>query len=137
MDDVHAARDASKADVAVLIVADRANCGYASVYASAARAFSVVSENCATGYFSFVHEIGHNAGNLHNPEATSNMRPYRFGHGSLFPGRRERTVMSYDSDDDCCVRRPQFSRPTHWGDQTLRHNARVWNMRAAVLAGFR
>jgi len=136
LDEVHAPRDQYKADIVVLLVTDPKYCGYATVHASQNSAFAVVNQNCATGYFSLVHEIGHNLGNLHNPEVSSANWPYKFGHGFIAPERGERSVMAYDSEK-CCIRRPQFSRPTNWGDTGKRHNARVWNLRAAVVAGFR
>ncbi|HKZ96666.1 MAG TPA: M12 family metallo-peptidase [Hyphomicrobiaceae bacterium] len=68
MDSIHALRDQHGGDVAVLLIDNNAACGRAyDIGADAETAFVVVHwENCATGYYSFGHEIGHLAGARHD-----------------------------------------------------------------------
>ena len=53
-------RDTSGADVSVLIIDKDPNfCGLGYLGPNASTAFAVVSYNCATGIYSFAHELGH------------------------------------------------------------------------------
>ncbi len=72
MDELHSLRDSYGADLVSLIENEPAYCGYAYRMTSlstsfASSAFSVVHHSCATGYYSFAHEIGHNQGAHHDP----------------------------------------------------------------------
>ena len=61
------------ADAAALITWSLPGCGVAYTYTYANGAtLSVTRKNCATGYYSFGHELGHNFGCNHNPEASTN-----------------------------------------------------------------
>jgi len=60
LDEVHPKRSQYGADVVALIISDPAFCGIANLGPSIGSMFSVTGYNCATGYFSFGHEIGHN-----------------------------------------------------------------------------
>jgi hypothetical protein len=85
MDDVHIWRNDHKADLVVLLVGrTQEGCGIGYVNAGAGHAFSLVAHNCATGYYSFAHEIGHNIGAHHDPETHANAY-YPYGHGRCFP----------------------------------------------------
>ena len=71
MDELHALRDAYGADVVSLIEDEPQYCGiaYRMTTLSAgfeSSAFNVVHHACATGYYSFAHEIGHNQGAHHD-----------------------------------------------------------------------
>ena len=71
MDNVHVMRDTYGADAAVLIVNNSGSCGIAYVMQGvntsfASYAFAVVSRTCATGYYSFGHELGHVMGSGHD-----------------------------------------------------------------------
>jgi hypothetical protein len=106
MDSVHALRDAVKADVVALLVSGYNNpsgaCGVAYLMAGnnpgfAPNAFSVVEKDCATGYFSFGHEIGHNMGLNHarvDPVGTGAF-PYSYGYKWGTSPNAYRTVMAY------------------------------------------
>ena len=104
MDIVHAWRDHFRADEVVLIV-DRADvCGIAYVMNSvstafASSAFAVVSQNCATGYYSFGHELGHNMAARHDWYVDTSTSPYTYLHGYVNPTDRWRTIMAYN--DEC------------------------------------
>ncbi len=104
MDSVHALRDTYKADEVVLIGEGYAraanlrrspgswqgnNPGFAP------NAFAVVDRTCATGYYSFGHELGHNMGLNHAREdyagTPTGAYPYSFG----YKWTGYRTVMAY------------------------------------------
>lgn len=138
-DEIHGLRDAHAADLAVLIVGkDKNACGYGWLHASEAFAFSVVAHVCATGYYSFAHEIGHNLGAHHNPEVSTNaVHPH--GHGLCASGWR--TVMAYYAED-CPPRHPVFSSSAPVdgvtvGDASRRDNARVHRETTARASRFR
>jgi hypothetical protein len=60
MDSIHTTRNSVAADVGVLIIDNSSYCGLASgIGSTAATAFAAVYWDCATGYYSFAHEIGH------------------------------------------------------------------------------
>ena len=144
---VHTRRNREDADIVILIVDQDQSCGRAAaISAEAETAFAVVHWDCATGYYSFGHEIGHLLGARHNPESDPTDTPFSFGHGFRFesPGNGWRTVMSYDCPNfECPFRLPYWSSPlnvvsgTPAGDSNLRNNAQVWAERAEEVAGFR
>ncbi|HZG54421.1 MAG TPA: zinc-dependent metalloprotease family protein [Pyrinomonadaceae bacterium] len=69
MKEVHELRDTHKADVCVLLIDSPLACGKADkIFATEDRAFAVVHYSCATGNYSFGHEIGHLQGASHNKE---------------------------------------------------------------------
>ena len=143
MDEVHDRRDAANADLALLVTAPGGFCGIAAdILATEATAFAVVAHNCATGYYSFGHEIGHLFGARHNPEADSTTTPFAYGHGFFFQPEQWRTVMSYNCPGGC-TRLPYWSDPLvaiggqASGSAATHHNARVLNETAARLANFR
>jgi peptidyl-Asp metalloendopeptidase len=147
MDNVHAQRDALKADVVVLIINDGAYCGRAyDIHVAADGAFAVVYWDCATGYYSFGHEIAHLVGCRHDRANDSTATPFAWGHGFRHPVTSGgwRTVMGYRCSDGSCEPRLQYwSSPlSTWGGAAmgtadLEDNVRVWNERAATVAAFR
>jgi len=102
MDDVHALRDGRRADFVALIVATGDACGMAYVMNAVSssfedRAFSVVRYDCATGYYSFAHELGHNMGCCHalNDGPCSGAFPDAYGWRFDANGQTCRTIMAY------------------------------------------
>ena len=142
MDEVHGLRNQVGADVAILITGSGSGCGIAAdIMANANTAFAVVKESCATGYYTFGHEIGHLQGARHNPQADPNIFPFVYGHGYYNQVANWRTIMSYNCPGGC-TRLPYWSNPHRtYGGNTMgsstQHNARVLNDTALTVANFR
>ncbi|MFN0171278.1 MAG: M12 family metallo-peptidase [Bryobacteraceae bacterium] len=103
MDEVHALRDAYAADVVSLWVNSGDACGLAWLMATlssafASQAFSVVRQDCATGYYSFGHEMGHNMGSVHNQadSPSQGVFPYSYGYQQKALVPYFRTIMAYE-----------------------------------------
>lgn len=115
MDNVHALRDAYKADMVSLIEESINYCGIAYLMTSLSNnfkvsAFSVVYSQCATGYYSFGHELGHNMGSHHNRANASGpgVLPYSFGYWAT--NETFRSIMAYNCPSGC-TRIRHFSNP--------------------------
>jgi hypothetical protein len=99
VDEAHTLRNQYGADMVALIVAGSQYCGigYLMTQPSASfedRAFSVTSRVCATGYYTFGHELGHNMGCAHDrANASVGVYPYSFGYRTASGAYR--TVMAY------------------------------------------
>jgi hypothetical protein len=146
MDNVHTLRNTYGADVVMLVVNDSEACGIASaINATATSAFAVAHWSCITGYYSFGHEIGHLQGARHDRFVDSSTSPYAYGHGFIPSSKRWRTVMAYGNNCSNCTRIQWWSNPLKtypstgevMGTATYEDNARVLNLTAATVAGFR
>ncbi|NNF56854.1 MAG: T9SS type A sorting domain-containing protein [Rhodothermaceae bacterium] len=152
-DELHTHRDTYAADIGIVITGDvfGSSCGRAYVNASSSYAVGVVMQDCATGYYSFGHEIGHLQGMRHNPETDPSTTPYAYGHGKYYEpdvgtwspsSDNYRTVLSYNCSY-YCPRVNWYSNPDisyngeATGDASERDNARVLDQRAATMAAFR
>ncbi len=142
MDEVHTRRNQHRADVAMLVMGNSNYCGYASdIFANPDTAFAVVAQNCATGNYSFGHELGHLQGARHDPAADGSTTPFAYGHGFCYPSGNWRTVMSYNNG--CQNRLQNWSNPSvkrsnvAMGTAATHNNARVLNGTAAYIANFR
>jgi hypothetical protein len=124
MDNLHSLRNSHGADQVTLIVnaGDACGCAYLMNTVSTAfqsSAFSVVRRDCATGYFSFGHELGHNMSARHDCYVDSALTPYSYNHGyvhlSSTPSQRWRTIMAYNNQCAAngynCTRIQWFSNP--------------------------
>lgn len=147
MDSVHALRDSLHADMVSLIVNASSSCGIGYVMTGANSsfqnyAFSAVARTCATGYYSFAHELGHNFGCQHDRQSGgTGVFPYSFGYRN--PAGTWRTVMAYPPG----TRIPFFSNPavSYQGEPTGVvststlgcDNAKTMNLTAPVVAAFR
>lgn len=146
MDEIHDLRDQYCADIVVLIEDLNDYCGVSYLNADSEHAFCIVSKECATGYYSFGHEIGHLFGARHNPESDSDKIPYPYGHGYLH-ANGWRTIMAYNNSQICpngiCQRILRWSNPSiryksiYMGTFTTHNNARLLNEEAITLANFR
>jgi hypothetical protein len=144
MDSIHTTRNSVAADVGVLIVNASAYCGLASgIGSSASTAFAAVYWGCATGYYSFAHEIGHLQSARHDPSTDPSTSPYSYGHGYRYNGSPKwRTIMAYDCSGGC-PRLNYWSSPLRtyngvpMGTSSQSDNARVLNNTRNTIAGFR
>jgi hypothetical protein len=98
-DHVHALRDQYAADAVAMIVAGTQYCGIGYLMqtvspAFEANAFSVTSRVCATGYYSFAHELGHNMG-CHHDRANASTGAYPYSYGYRTANGAWRTIMAY------------------------------------------
>jgi hypothetical protein len=106
-----------------LISVDDTYCGIAFLmtrlgYGFEAYAFSVVNVQCATGNYSFGHELGHNMGSAHDRDnADQALFEYSFGYQT--PDESFRTIMAYNCAGGC-PRIQNFSNPDviHEGQPT-------------------
>ncbi len=136
LDQVHALRDGSRADLVHLIVESGGSCGIGYVMndvstSFASFAFAVTKRSCVSPNLTFAHEIGHNMGLQHDRYVDQSNSPFSYSHGyvnqaAFAPGaatnKRWRTVMAYN--DECaaagfsCTRLMYFSDParTYTGD---------------------
>ena len=151
MDEVHTLRDAYGADLVSLWVHDTNSCGIAWMMTTlstnfASDAFSVVHWDCATGYYSFSHEMGHNMGCAHDRENASGQGLYPYSYGWRFTGtdtNQYRTIMAYAPG----TRIQRFSNPNvnyqgtptgkPVGDPSEAYNALSINNAAYTVANFR
>ncbi len=151
MDEVHIARESTGADFVDLIINDGSSCGIGYLMLSetgdfSGSAFSVVHYGCATGNFSFAHELGHNMGAQHDltqapggglfPDSLG----WHWGNSSV-PGvdGDYRSIMAYAPG----VRVQRFSNPSvsYAGEPTglinVANNAFTLNITAPIAAGWR
>ena len=143
MDNVHSLRDTYGADMVVLVSDVNGYCGQAdAIYANSSSAFAIVDYDCATGYYSFGHELGHLQGARHNPENDPSSSPFSYGHGYQDPQQSWRTVMAYNCSSNC-TRQLFWSNPNKTysgratGTSSLSDNTRVLNATGATMAGFK
>ncbi|CAJ1940008.1 unnamed protein product, partial [Cylindrotheca closterium] len=96
MDEVHYLRAQYGADMVALIVGSSDYCGMAFVGPSPSWMFSVTSYRCATGYYTFAHEVNHNMGCYHD-RGTQNEcdSSGKIQYGWRDPGGNFRDVMGY------------------------------------------
>jgi hypothetical protein len=143
MDEVHALRDTWGADACALISNSSGACGVAYLMTNVSQnfqssAFSVTVRTCATGYYTYGHELGHNFGCAHDTDnAGSSSKSY--GYGYRTPNNLYRTVMAYSPGS----RKPIFSSPLHtWngyvmGTAQKEDNARALTENAPTIANWR
>jgi len=148
LDFAHDLRDEHGADVVLLIVdVPGTGCGRAAGFGvNESQAFAVVDYACATGYFSFGHEIGHLHGARHIVENDPSDEPFEYGHGLCDPDvpNEWRTIMAYSCPAGTGGPRIQYwSNPdvTFTGDalgtEELHDNARVMDETFEYVCSFR
>jgi hypothetical protein len=125
MNQVHSLRNTYGADLVSLIVESSQYCGIAymmddvsSYFAS--YGFSVVARSCATGYYSFAHELGHNMGAGHDWYVNPSASPYTHSHGYVNVAGRWRTIMAYN--DECSANGVSCTRLQYWANPGVSRN---------------
>jgi peptidyl-Asp metalloendopeptidase len=143
MDSIHTTRNSSAADVAVLLINNSSSCGLASAIGStASTAFATAHYGCATGYYSFAHEVGHLQSARHDPANDPTSTPYAYGHGYQNTAAGWRTIMAYNCSPSC-TRLNFWSNPAKtyggapMGTVAGNDNHRVLNNTAATVAAYR
>jgi len=107
------------ADIVVMMLHDNFYCGSAYLGPRIDKMYSVTAWNCATGYFSFGHEIGHNLGLRHDRGTEYDCDSKKYFYGYRDPQARFRTILAYDCiPGQCdhnagggCTRIQRFSNP--------------------------
>lgn len=154
LDNIHALRDTYAADLVSFWLEDGGGyCGLGWMMTSASPAFasngfSTVARSCATGYYSFGHELGHNMGARHDVYVDSASTPYSYAHGYTYSAAASpwRTVMAYNNACSAvgknCTRIPYWSNPSltyggvSMGNATA-NNRTTLNNTAWTVANFR
>ena len=143
MDSFHSTRNSVAADVMMLIINNSSSCGLASgIGSTASTAFAAAHWSCATGYYSFGHEIGHLQSARHDPAADPSTTPYAYGHGYRYDTGKWRTIMAYACPNGC-TRINYWSNPNRtyggvpMGTTSTHHNQRVLQNTKATIAAFR
>ena len=112
---------------------------------------SVSDIECATGNYSFIHELGHNIGMEHDRGVVQNADPDATNYGYVLLDREVRSVMAYNNacsaQDVYCRRLPYYSSPrlrvsgTPYGrarrDGNGAYNVETLCRNAPIIAGFR
>lgn len=143
MDDVHQERDTYAADCVAMIVNGSQYCGIAYLMSNPSagfesNAFSVTARTCATGYYSFGHELGHNMGSTHDRQNGSG-GAYNYSYGWRTSNNQWRTVMAYSPG----TRIKYFSNPNKnrnglpLGQAGSAENYRSLNNTANIVADWR
>jgi hypothetical protein len=120
-------------------------CGRAStILANQTSAFAAVFWDCATGNFTFGHEIAHLQGARHDRTNDDSSSPFAYGHGYIDPEYDFRTIMGVRTSCNDCPRAQLFSTPFYGpgpldihGTEEHEDNARVLNETRYALSGFR
>lgn len=106
LDNIQTLRKQYSADAVSLWVSAFEPCGIGYIMESPAhefrdRAFSVIKLECATGYYSFAHELGHNFGCTHDKNHATGSGIYPYSYGYQNPSYLFRTIMAYNCDRSC------------------------------------
>ena len=131
LDNVHTLRDTYAADVVALITEtlEGTICGRANIMATVsnafeASAFAVIKRSCATGYYSFGHELGHNMGARHDWTVdNTNNSAYAFNHGYFVAAPADaatppwRTIMGYNNG--CVSAGTSCTRILYWSNPLI------------------
>ncbi|MDH5606944.1 MAG: zinc-dependent metalloprotease [Anaerolineae bacterium] len=148
IDNVHNLRKIYGADLVVFLIDDYQYCGIGWLMtpewlstAFSKLAFSVVSINCATGSYSFAHEIGHNMGAGHDAYVNG-YGAYAYSKGFVHLASQSLTIMSYynkcSANNQYCYRRNLWSGNNVYfegilmGGKGARNNLTLNNTRAIV-----
>ena len=152
IDNVHGLRNTYGADLVSLWVESGNACGIGYLMTSIqpsfeSNGFNVVLRGCATGNYSFGHELGHNMGAHHDTYVAPENGAYSYSHGFVNTAAHWRTIMAYNNA--CadlgfnCTRIQYFSNPvvSYGGNPTgiagSADNATTLNNSDLTVANFR
>ncbi|HEV8610593.1 MAG TPA: M12 family metallo-peptidase [Thermoanaerobaculia bacterium] len=153
MDNVPTLRNTFAADTVSLITENAGACGLGFMMETVSNAFesaaySVVKRTCATGNYSFGHELGHNMGADHDAPNATSTGPYPYNRGYVdtsptAPATPWRTIMAYNGT-------PSSTRLQYWSNPNVNFppgdpmgvsgasdNHQVLNNTALTVANFR
>lgn len=127
IDAVHALRNSYGADLVSFWIEEGGEyCGLAWHMATvsssfASHGFSTVTRSCATGNYSFGHEMGHNMGARHDVYVDTETTPYFYAHGYAYPAASSpwRTIMAYN--DACTAVNRYCTRLQYWSNPGIRY----------------
>lgn len=151
MDNVLSLRNQYGADLVSLWINNAQYCGLAWQMGTPTSSFesygySAVYYNCATGYYSFGHELGHNMGSNHDRANASGPVAYSYSYAYRDPNNQFRTVLAYDCSTSC-PRINYYSNPTvlysglptgvDSSSTSSANNALSFNNTRTVVANFR
>ena len=119
IDHVHTLRTQYGADLVAMIIDDPQYCGMAWLGPRKDLMFSVTAWNCATGYYSFAHELGHNFGCNHDKGTSNACSNSAYNYGWRDPNANFRSILAYNCvSGQCdsnagggCTRVQRFSNP--------------------------
>ena len=117
MDNVHTLRNVYGADLVSLIIEGTSLCGLGWLMTTESNsfqtfAFSVVARICATGNFTFGHELGHNMGLQHDRMDAPSDGVFPFSHGYVDIPNSFRDIMGVQpASCPGCIRIQNFSNP--------------------------
>ena len=122
IDEVRNLRNTYAADLVVMIVNNTTYCGIGWLmtpnYTNDSVGYSVVSRVCATGYYSFAHETGHNMGAHHDrASAGGGTAMYSYSYGYQAPDSSFRTIMAYNCTSGC-------PRINNWSNPEVLYNGK-------------
>lgn len=122
IDEVRNLRNTYGADLVVMIVNNMTYCGIGWLmtpgYTYDSVGNSLVSRACATGYYSFAHETGHNMGAHHDRLNTGGgTAMYSYSYGYQAPDASFRTIMAYNCSTGC-------ARINNWSNPEVLYNGK-------------
>ncbi len=126
MDEVHTWRDTYYADQVSLIVNSGGYCGIGYLMSSVSSffesyAFTVVRRDCATGYYSYSHEFGHNMGARHDWYVDDTVgSPFTYNKAFIYRPAQWRTIMAYNTE--CSDAGTYCSRILYWSNPDKTYN---------------
>ncbi len=143
---VNLERAKKSADLVVMLVKNATECGIASIGGGKTLAFAVVNYTCASGSFSFAHEIGHIFGLYHDRASlgmpTNGVPSYKYGFLHKAPPPEWRTIMATYNTCIVCTRINYWSNPdlTYQGHPlgtiTYENEARFLNEKREEIANY-
>lgn len=103
---VQALRAAYGADVVAMIAGRGQYCGVGYIGPSIGSMYSVSHYSCATGYYTFGHEIGHNFGLNHDRGSQNQCTNAGYNYGFRDPQAEFRSILAYGCNANECTGNP-------------------------------